>query len=104
MQASRGLRDALVTAYALAPDQPAAEVDEWHERISAAAKPLFTRARRRGRIHPSLRWTEVLALVTAVAGAAGPDHEAARRMLTVVIAGLRTAGQAAHTSADSPLT
>jgi AcrR family transcriptional regulator len=89
MQASRGLRETLVAAYALAPEESTAEVDEWHERITAVAQPLFTRAQQAGRLDPALRWTEVLALVTAVAGAAGQDHKAAHRMLCVVIAGLR---------------
>ncbi|MFC9331268.1 TetR/AcrR family transcriptional regulator [Kitasatospora sp. NPDC057015] len=89
MQASRGLRETLVAAYALAPEESTAEVDEWHERVSAAALPLFTRAHRDGLVDPSQRWPEVLALVTAVAGAAGPDREAAHRMLAVVIGGLR---------------
>jgi AcrR family transcriptional regulator len=91
-QASRGLRETFVAAYALAPEESTAEVDEWHERVSAVARPLFTRAQREGRIDPSLRWTEVLALVTAVAGAAGEDREAAQRMLSVVVAGLRAPG------------
>jgi AcrR family transcriptional regulator len=96
MQASRGLRETLVAAYALAPEESTAEVDEWHERISAVAQPLFTRARQEGRIDPSLRWAEVLALVTAVAGAAGQDREAAHRMLSVVVAGLRAPDHLAH--------
>ena len=89
MQDSRGLRETLVAAYALAPEESRAEVDEWHERVSAAALPLFTRARQAGHVDPSLRWSEVLALVTAVAGAAGEDREGAHRMLAVVTAGLR---------------
>ncbi|WP_051804781.1 TetR/AcrR family transcriptional regulator [Streptomyces griseus] len=99
MQASRGLRETLVAAYALVPDEPTPEVDEWHERIRDAAEPLFTRALQRGRIRPSMPWTEVLALVTAVAGAAGPDRTAAARMLAVVIAGLRAPERAAHRTA-----
>ncbi|SEG84543.1 transcriptional regulator, TetR family [Actinacidiphila yanglinensis] len=95
MQASRGLRDTLVAAYALVPEEPKAEVDEWHERIRVTAAPLFTRALDRGRIRPSLQWAEVLALVTAVAGAAGPDRTAAGRMLGVVVAGLRAPGSTA---------
>ena len=89
MQAGRGLRDTLAAAYALAPEGAAVEVDEWHERIRVTAEPLFTRALRRGRIRASVQWTEVLALVTAVARAAGADRTAADRMLGVVIAGLR---------------
>jgi AcrR family transcriptional regulator len=89
MQASRGLRETLVAAYALSPEGAAEEVEEWHERIRATALPLFTRAQQAGRVDPSLRWPEVLALVTAVAGAAGQDTRAARAMLAVVVAGLR---------------
>lgn len=96
MRASRGLRDTLVAAYALAPEESAAEVAEWHERIRATAEPLFTRALHRGRIGAWLDWDEALALVTSVAGAAGPDRTAADRMLAVVIAGLRTPEAAAH--------
>lgn len=95
MQDSRGLRETLVAAYALAPEGSAAEVDEWHERVRADAEPLFTRACREGGVDPSLRWAEVLALVTAVAGAAGEDREAARTMLSVVVAGLRAPGRGA---------
>lgn len=89
MQASRGLRETLVAAYALAPEESAAEVDAWHERVNSAAEPLFARAQQEGRVDPSLRWTEVLALVTALAGAAGEDRRAAQNMLSVVVAGLR---------------
>ncbi|WP_261564527.1 TetR/AcrR family transcriptional regulator [Frankia gtarii] len=101
MQTSRGLREALVAAYALASEELTAEVNEWHVRIDAAAKPLFTRARDRGLVRSSLRWNEVLALVTAVAGAAGPDHQAARRMLTVVVVGLGAPESVAHRLACS---
>ncbi|WP_198286947.1 hypothetical protein [Frankia sp. QA3] len=106
-QASRGLREALVAAYALTSEKLTAEVDEWHARIDAAAKPLFTRAREHASTRPrprraSLRWNEVLALVTAIAGAAGPDRQAARRMLTVVVVGLGAPEPAAHRSACSP--
>ncbi|MDD1057741.1 TetR/AcrR family transcriptional regulator [Streptomyces cocklensis] len=89
MQASRGLRETLVAAYALAPEGSAAEVEEWHERIRATALPLFTRAQQEGLVAPALHWPEVLALVTAVAGAAGDDTRAARTMLAIVTAGLR---------------
>lgn len=102
MRASRGLRDTLVAAYTLVPDEPKAEVDEWHERIRADAAPLFTRALDRGRIRPSLQWTEVLALVTAVAGAAGPDRAAAGRMLDVVVTGLRAPEPTAPRPASPP--
>ncbi|MDI2130058.1 TetR/AcrR family transcriptional regulator [Yinghuangia seranimata] len=88
MQESRGLRDTLVAAYALAPGETTAEVDEWHDRVIAAAQPLFASARHHGLVDPALPWPEVLALVTAIAGAAGDNREAGRRMLSVVIAGL----------------
>ncbi|MFF3215412.1 TetR/AcrR family transcriptional regulator [Streptomyces sp. NPDC002886] len=89
MLASRGLRDTFIAAYALAPGESTSEVDEWHERISAAAEPLFVRAQQQDLVDPALSWPEVLALVTAVAGAAGADRGAAQRMLAVITAGLR---------------
>lgn len=102
MQDSRGLRETLVAAYALVPEEPTPEVDEWHERIRVTAEPLFTRALHRGLIRPSLPWPEVLALVTSVAGAAGPDRTAAARMLAVVVAGLRAPESTAHRTAPPP--
>jgi AcrR family transcriptional regulator len=89
MQANRGLREALATAHALNPDRTPDEIREWHDRIAATAKPLFTRARARGVVRASARWADILALVAAVGNAAGSDRAAARRLLDIVVAGLR---------------
>jgi hypothetical protein len=89
MQANRGLREALATAHALDYGHTPAEIREWHDRIAATAKPLFTRARARGVIRASTRWADILALVAAVGNAAGSDRAAARRLLDIIVEGLR---------------
>jgi AcrR family transcriptional regulator len=89
MQANRGLREALATAHALNPGDTPDEIREWHDRIAVTAKPLFTRARARGVIRASARWADILALVAAVGNAAGSDRAAGRRLLDIVVEGLR---------------
>jgi AcrR family transcriptional regulator len=89
MQANRGLRESLAAANALNPGSTSDEIREWHDRIAATAKPLYTRARAQGVIRASARWADILALVGAVGNAAGADRAAARRLLNVVIEGVR---------------
>ncbi|WP_034594536.1 TetR/AcrR family transcriptional regulator [Hamadaea tsunoensis] len=91
MQANRGLREGLAGAHALEPDHTPVEIREWHDRIAATAEPLFTRAQRSGLIKSDARWTDVLALTAAVGHAAGSDHAAGRRLLDIVLDGLRPA-------------
>jgi AcrR family transcriptional regulator len=89
MQASRGLREALMAANALDGDRISDEIREWHDRIAATAEPLFTQARARGVIRRSARWADILAMVAAAGHAAGSDQAAGRRLLDIVIRGLR---------------